>query len=68
MRSFGDAFAMGTVACILRMFMAKKFVMWPFAPVCLLTYFYRQNDLLFFYNKKYFDMLNVGEEFEMGIS
>ena len=48
------------------MFMVKKFVMWPFIPFFAVTYVYRQNDLFLFYNKKFFDMLNVGEQYEMG--
>jgi hypothetical protein len=46
--------------------MLKKFICWPFAPVFLVTYIYRQNHLFFFHNKKLFDMLNVGEQYEMG--
>ena len=46
--------------------MLKKFVVWPFVPVFVATYLYRQQDLFLFHNKKYFDMLNVGEQFEMG--
>jgi len=65
-RALGDAFALADVACIVRMFMLKKFIMWPFVPVFLATYLYRQNDLFFFNNKKLFDMLNVGEQYDMG--
>ena len=36
-----DAFAVGLTACMVRMFMVKKFVMWPFLPVGLATYLYR---------------------------
>ena len=48
------------------MFMLKKFVIWPFVPVFAATLVYRQNDLFLYNNKKLFDMLNVGEQFEMG--
>lgn len=46
--------------------MAKKFVIWPFVPLFVATYLYRQQDLYVLYNKKFFDMLNVGEQYEMG--
>ncbi len=46
--------------------MLKKFVLWPFAPVFLVTFAYRHNQLFLFHNKKLFDMLNVGEQYEMG--
>lgn len=52
---------------VVRMFMVKKFVVWPFVPLFVATYLYRQQDLYFFFNKKLFDMLNVGEQYEMGI-
>ena len=65
-RSFADAFAVGNLGVVVRMFMAKKFVIWPFAPLFVATYLYRQQDLYVLFNKKYFDMLNVGEQYEMG--
>ena len=40
-RAGEDAAAAGIVACMMRMFMLKKFVWWPFAPVFLGTYMYR---------------------------
>ena len=46
--------------------MVKKFVMWPFFPLAAATYFYRNKVLFMFNNKKYFDMINVGEQYEMG--
>ena len=46
--------------------MAKKFVMWPFFPLALGTYLYRQKTQFIFFNKKYFDMANVGEQYELG--
>lgn len=46
--------------------MVKKFVMWPFFPLFAATYLYRSRELFRFYNKKYFDMINVGEQFELG--
>ncbi len=41
-RAAFDAFAMGLSTCMVRMFMIKKFVMWPFLPVGAATYLYRQ--------------------------
>lgn len=41
-------------------------MLWPFFPASILTYVQRQNDLYLFNNKKFFDMLNVGEQYEMG--
>jgi hypothetical protein len=65
-RAMCDAFAVADVACIVRMFMVKKFVIWPFAPVFLATYLYRSRSLFLFHNKKLFDMCNVGEQYELG--
>jgi hypothetical protein len=65
-RALADAFAMSTVACMIRMFMLKKFVMWPFAPVFVATYLYRARSLFIVHNKKFFDMCNVGEQYELG--
>ena len=63
-----DGAAAGLVASMLRQVMLKKFVMWPFFPVAAATYLYRQNALFVFYNKKYFDMCNVGEQYELGFA
>lgn len=60
-RAAADAAAAGLVATMTRMFMVKKMVFWPFAPVALATYFYRSRTLFAFHNKKLFDMCNVGE-------
>jgi hypothetical protein len=62
----GDAWAAGNLACVIRMFLAKRFVIWPLFPVFACVYIYRQQDLFVFYNKKYFDMCNVGEQYDMG--
>jgi hypothetical protein len=48
------------------MFMVKKFVIWPFAPVFAVAYIYRQNFWFMLLNKKFFDMCNVGEQYELG--
>ena len=61
-----DATAAGLSAMLLRQVMVKKFVMWPFFPVALATYLYRSRSKFYFYNKKYFDMANVGEQYELG--
>ena len=60
-RAMADAFALADVACIVRMYMVKKFIAWPFVPVFLVTYLYRSRALFVFHNKKLFDMCNVGE-------
>ena len=60
-RAASDAFALGLSSTIVRMFMVKKFVMWPFFPIAASTYLYRQRQLFVFHNKKFFDMCNVGE-------
>ena len=56
-----DATAAGLLGMIGRQVMVKKFVMWPFFPIAALTFVYRQRELFRFYNKKYFDMINLGE-------
>ena len=68
LRAASDAFALGLVTCMGRMFMLKKFIWWPFAPVALGTYLYRQRQLFVFHNKKFFDMCNVGEQYEVGFA
>ena len=40
-RGLADAAAAGISACMLRMFMLKKFIWWPFVPVAFFTYSYR---------------------------
>ena len=60
-RSLCDAWALATVSCMARMFMVKKFIMWPFVPVFIGTYLYRSRALFILHNKKFFDMCNVGE-------
>lgn len=65
-RALVDAYALGNVACVVRMFMVKKFIIWPFVPVFLATYLYRSRSLFIFHNKKFFDMCNVGEQYELG--
>lgn len=65
-RAAADAYAVGHVACCIRMFMMKKFIFWPFVPVFAATYLYRAKSLFVFHNKKLFDMCNVGEQYEVG--
>ena len=65
-RALADAFALSNAVIIARMFMVKKFVIWPFAPVFIATYLYRSRALFIFNNKKLFDMCNVGEQYELG--
>jgi hypothetical protein len=40
-RSMADAAAAGLGASMVRMFMMKRFIWWPFVPVALVTYVYR---------------------------
>lgn len=40
-RASADAAAAGLTASMIRMFMLKKFVWWPMAPVAIATYVYR---------------------------
>jgi hypothetical protein len=65
-RAMADAFALADIACMARMFMLKKFVIWPFVPVFVGTYLYRSRALFVKHNKKFFDMCNVGEQYELG--
>ena len=65
-RAAVDAWAIGWTACMMRMFMLKKFVMWPFVPVFAAAYTYRSKQLFAFHSKKIFDMCNVGEQYEVG--
>ncbi len=67
-RALADASAVALSTCMVRMFMVKKFIMWPFAPVFLGTYLYRSRSLFIFHNKKLFDMCNVGEQYELGFA
>ena len=68
LRAASDAAALGLVTCMGRMYMLKKMIWWPFAPVALATYLYRQRQLFVFHNKKLFDMCNVGEQYEVGFA
>jgi len=63
-----DAIAAGFLGMIGRQVMVKKFVMWPFFPLAGFTYLYRSREQFRFYNKKYFDMINVGEQYELGFA
>jgi len=65
-RALADAFAIANFSCIIRMFMVKKFIIWPFAPVFVASYLYRSRSLFIQNNKKFFDMCNVGEQYEIG--
>ena len=65
-RAAADGAAAGLSAAMLRMFMVKKMIWWPMAPVALAVYVYRSRQLFAFHNKKLFDMCNVGEQYEVG--
>merc|ERR1712151_711997 len=67
-RAACDGGAAGIVACMMRMVMVRKFIWWPFTPVFLGTYLYRSRQLFVFHNKKFFDMCNVGEQYEVGFA
>jgi hypothetical protein len=60
-RAAADGAAAGLTAAMIRMFMVKKMIWWPMAPVAIATYVYRSRTLFAFHNKKFFDMCNVGE-------
>lgn len=66
LRSVGDGLFAGGFACIFRMFMLKKFVIWPLIPTTILVGLYRHQDIFVLFNKKYFDMCNVGVQYEIG--
>ena len=61
-----DGVFYGIIAACARQFMVKKFVMWPFFPVAAGVYLYMSKVNFVFFNKKYFDMCNVGEQYELG--
>ena len=65
-RATADASFVGLSAAMARMFMLKKFVIWPFFPVFIATYLYKQRELFILNNKKLFDMCNIGEQYELG--
>ena len=67
-RAAEDAAALGLTATMIRMFMVKKGLIWPLFPVFAATYLYRQRQLFVFHNKKFFDMCNVGEQYEIGFA
>jgi hypothetical protein len=66
LRSIGDGLFSGLAASLLRMSMVKRFVIWPLLPVGLVVGITRHKDLFIFHNKKFFDMCNLGEEYEIG--
>ena len=65
-RAMCDGLAAGLTASMMRMFMLKKFVWWPFVPVLAFTYVYRARQLFVLHNQKLFDMCNVEEKYELG--
>eukprot|EP00356_Strombidium_inclinatum_P003758 CAMPEP_0170492052 /NCGR_PEP_ID=MMETSP0208-20121228/11601_1 /TAXON_ID=197538 /ORGANISM="Strombidium inclinatum, Strain S3" /LENGTH=160 /DNA_ID=CAMNT_0010767739 /DNA_START=11 /DNA_END=493 /DNA_ORIENTATION=+ len=67
-RACTDALAAGLGVSLIRQVMIRKFVIWPMLPVAIGTYIYRQRALGIFYNKKFFDMCNVGEQYELGFA
>ena len=67
-RSAVDGAAGGLVACMIRMKMMQKMIWWPFVPVAAGIYLYRAKQLFVFHNKKFFDMCNLGEQYEVGFA
>ena len=67
-RSLADATALGIFGSCIRQVMVKKFVMWPFFPLFTACFFYQQKKNFMFFNKKYFDMCNLGEQYELGFA
>lgn len=65
-KAFGNGLFAGNLAWSLRMFMLKKFVIWPLPVVGTLAYLYYKPLLLQKHNKKLFDMCNVGEQYTLG--
>ena len=66
LRSIGDGLFAGLGGCVIRMFMIKKFVIWPLLPISIGVGLMRHKDLFIFHNKKFFDMCNLGEQYEVG--
>jgi len=46
--------------------MRKKAVFFPFIPVFAAVSVMRNHNLALFFSKKHFDMLNLGEQYEVG--
>ena len=67
-KAFGDAIFCGLLASMVRMFMTKRFIWWPFLPTAGLVYIYRSREQFILHNKQLFDMCNVGEEYELGFA
>lgn len=68
LRAMLDSMALGLLGAQVRMVMLRKFVIWPAFAIAPVFYVYRQNELFQFYNKKFFDMCNVGEQYEVGFA
>lgn len=66
LRSLGDGVFYGNIACTIRIYMTGKFALWPMIPVGLAVALYQNKALFIFHNKKFFDMCNLGEQFEIG--
>lgn len=64
-RSWGDAFFASSLIQVLLSIRLKKIVFWPyaFAPVFAIL---RTPDLFRNHNRRYFEMLNIGTEYELG--
>ena len=49
-----------------RIFMLKRFCVWPLPAVAIPAYYYFYPRFFQMHNKKFFDMCNIGEETELG--
>jgi len=65
-KSYGYGFFVGNIAWSLRMWMLKKWVIWPLPVVGILAATYFQPVLYLKHNKKLFDMCNIGEQYYLG--
>lgn len=48
------------------MFMRKRAIFYPFFPVFAIVSVIRNHNLATFFSKKHFDMLNLGDQYEIG--
>ena len=65
LKSMGHSFFIGNVGVILATFAKRKLQMWPMV-LAVPSFFFFQNRYRYMHNKRFFDMCNVGEEYELG--
>uniref|UniRef100_A0A7S3CJU1 Uncharacterized protein n=1 Tax=Strombidium rassoulzadegani TaxID=1082188 RepID=A0A7S3CJU1_9SPIT len=61
-----DALGAGLFLTILRQVQVKRFLIWPLFAAFPPVYLYSSYSRALFYNKKFFDMCNIGEQYELG--